>query len=181
MLRISGRDFIFNIALMLKGELVTRLKVDYFALLKSIEGLSESEMKKKWLGKWGVREILAHLAAWDLEDIELVKSIISGKVPDLFQGAAGYAGLGKRCNEMNEGFINARKGWSIKKIIKEIKENRKKLIEFIDKNCPPNVAKDFGVRWGKTSITIAFYFDYPHDAIHIVQILKWRKMDLLSK
>jgi hypothetical protein len=161
---------------LLEGELITRLKVDHFALLKSIEGLSESEMKKKWLGKWGVREILAHLAAWYSEDIQVIKSIISAKLPDLYKGAAGYAGLGRRVNEMNEKFIKERKGWSIAKIKKELEANKRELIKYVKKNCPPNLSKDFGVRWGKTPITIAFYFDYPHDAIHIEQILKWRGM-----
>lgn len=160
---------------MLKGELIIRLEVDHFALLKSIEGLSDSKMKKKWLGKWGVREILAHLAAWYLEDIKIVESIISGRIPDLFKGAAGYAGLGKRVNEMNEELISERKGLSITKIREELDKNKKKLIACVQKNCPPNLSKDFGVRWGKTPITIASYFDYPHDAIHIAQILKWRE------
>lgn len=166
---------IFIYVMMLKGELITRLKVDYFALLKSIEGLSEKQMRKKWLGKWGVREILAHLAAWDLENIRITKAIMSGKIPDFFKEARGYAGLGKRCNEMNHEFINVRKGWSITKIKNELEENKRKLINYVKKNCPPNLSKDFGVRWGKTPITIAFYFDYPHDAIHIEQILRWRK------
>jgi len=161
---------------MLKGELITRLKVDYFALLKSIEGLSKSEMKKKWLGKWGVREILVHIAAWDLESMKAIEYILEGKIPDLFKGAAGFAILSKRVNEMNEVFIKQRQGWSMDKILEELKENRKKLIEYVRKKCPPNLGKDFKVRWGKTPITIAFFFDYPHDAIHIEQILKWREL-----
>jgi hypothetical protein len=33
-------------------------------LRRTIEGLSEAEMREVWLGTWGVREILIHISGW---------------------------------------------------------------------------------------------------------------------
>lgn len=164
---------------MLCKELIIRLKAGYFGLLQAIEGLEEDDMKVKWFGDWGVREILAHLAAWDEENRKVLKSIIYGKLPTMFKGTNGYPELEERVDAMNKMFVEQREHYSINKILSELSENRKSLIASIEKNCPSDLSKDYGVRWGRIPITLNYYFDYPHDETHIVQIAEWRGIDSL--
>ncbi|MDD3647534.1 MAG: ClbS/DfsB family four-helix bundle protein [Candidatus Dojkabacteria bacterium] len=166
---------------MLCKELIIRLKAGHFGLLKAAEGLTEEEMNVKWFGIWGVREILAHLSAWDEENVRIVKSIIYGKLPTMFKGTTGYPELDKRVDAMNEMFIKQRAGLSIKEITDEFKENRQRLIETIEDDCASDLSQDYGVRWGRIHITLNYYFDYPHDETHIVQIMNWRGMDSLQQ
>ena len=39
----------------------------YGELREAIDGLDDEEASRVWLGTWGVREILIHIAAWDKE------------------------------------------------------------------------------------------------------------------
>ncbi|MBU0976002.1 MAG: ClbS/DfsB family four-helix bundle protein [Patescibacteria group bacterium] len=165
---------------MLCKELIIRLKAGYFGLMKAVEGLTEEEMKAKWFGFWGVREILAHLAAWDGEDVNIIKSIIYGKLPTMFKGTTGYPELEKRVDAMNKMFIEQRKEYTIGKIFKELSENRRKLIETIENDCASDLSTDYGVRWGRVHINLDYYFDYPHDETHILQIIEWRGMNSLK-
>lgn len=48
----------------------------------AIEGLSDDEMRRVWLGSWGVREILIHISGWH---DELIPAL--GRIG---QGQAGY-------------------------------------------------------------------------------------------
>lgn len=55
-----------------------------FAELRgAVEGLSDEEMRRIWLGSWGVREILIHISGWHEEMIPALGRIA--------KGAAGYA------------------------------------------------------------------------------------------
>lgn len=36
----------------------------YTELRRAVEGLTEEEMHRVWLGSWGVREILIHISGW---------------------------------------------------------------------------------------------------------------------
>jgi len=41
----------------------------YAELRRAIDGLDEKEMRRVWLGTWGVREILIHISGWHREMI----------------------------------------------------------------------------------------------------------------
>ena len=45
----------------------------------AIEGLSDDEMRRVWLGSWGVREILIHISGWHDEMIPALGRIGQGQ------------------------------------------------------------------------------------------------------
>ena len=45
----------------------------------AIEGLSDEEMRRVWLGSWGVREILIHISGWHDELIPALGRIGQGQ------------------------------------------------------------------------------------------------------
>ena len=47
-----------------KEKLLREADEAYAELRQAIEGLSDDEMRKAWLGSWGVREILIHISGW---------------------------------------------------------------------------------------------------------------------
>ena len=47
-----------------KERLLREADEAYAELRQAIEGLSDDEMRQAWLGTWGVREILIHIAGW---------------------------------------------------------------------------------------------------------------------
>jgi hypothetical protein len=61
---------------------------DSFAELRqAIEGLSDEQMRRVWLGTWGVREILVHISGWHREMIPVLDRIVRGEVPPYPAGA----------------------------------------------------------------------------------------------
>jgi hypothetical protein len=50
-------------------------------LRESFDGLSEDEMRRVWLGAWGVREILIHIAGWHEEMVPALGRIAKGEEP----------------------------------------------------------------------------------------------------
>ena len=50
-------------------------------LRREIDGLSEAEMHEAWLGPWGVREILVHIAGWHEAMTPALRRIARGEAP----------------------------------------------------------------------------------------------------
>jgi hypothetical protein len=50
-------------------------------LRRTIEGLSEAEMREAWLGTWGVREILIHISGWHDAMIPALRRIARDEAP----------------------------------------------------------------------------------------------------
>jgi len=50
----------------------------YSELIEAVAGLSDLELSRVWLGTWGAREILIHIAAWDREMIPALQRVGRG-------------------------------------------------------------------------------------------------------
>jgi len=53
----------------------------YEELREAIAGLDESQMRRVWLGTWGVREILIHISGWHREMVPAFRRIARGEPP----------------------------------------------------------------------------------------------------
>ena len=50
-------------------------------LHQAVDGLTEGQMREVWLGTWGVREILIHIAGWHHAMIPALAHIARGQAP----------------------------------------------------------------------------------------------------
>jgi hypothetical protein len=62
-------------------ELIHTAEEEYARLRAAIAGLDEAQMTKPWLGTWGVREIMAHIAGWHREMMPAVERMGRGEPP----------------------------------------------------------------------------------------------------
>ena len=53
----------------------------YGELRQAIEGLTDDQMRRAWLGTWGVREIAIHITGWHEAMVPALASIASGEAP----------------------------------------------------------------------------------------------------
>ena len=53
----------------------------YTELREAVSGLDEAQSRAVWLGTWGVREILIHIAGWDREMAPAFARIERGEAP----------------------------------------------------------------------------------------------------
>jgi len=74
----------------------------YGELTEAVGGLSDSELTQVFLGVWGTREILIHVAAWDREMAVALDRVGRGEAP--------YPdGKYDDFNDWNAGFVAARR------------------------------------------------------------------------
>jgi len=64
-----------------KATLLRDTDLAFTDLHGAIEGLTDDEMRRVWLGSWGVREILIHISGWHDEMIPALARIGRGQAP----------------------------------------------------------------------------------------------------
>jgi hypothetical protein len=90
-------------------------------LRESIQGLSDEEMRRVWLGTWGVREILIHVSGWHDEMISAL-----GRVG---QGQAGYpAGTYDDFNAWNARFVDRKAGVKPADVVAELDASHRAFV-----------------------------------------------------
>jgi Protein of unknown function (DUF1706) len=64
-----------------KERLLREADEAFAELRRAIEGLTDDEMRQVWLGSWGVREILIHIAGWHEAMTPALGHIARGEAP----------------------------------------------------------------------------------------------------
>jgi len=64
-----------------KAPLLRDADLAFTDLQGAIEGLTDDEMRRVWLGSWGVREILIHISGWHDEMIPALQRVGQGEAP----------------------------------------------------------------------------------------------------
>ena len=64
-----------------KATLLREADEAFSELRRAIEGLTDEEMRRVWLGTWGVREILIHISGWHEAMAPALGRIAKGEAP----------------------------------------------------------------------------------------------------
>jgi hypothetical protein len=85
-----------------RQDIIQATEQEYAKLRAAIDGLGEAQMSEVWLGTWGVREIMAHVAGWQVEMLPALERLACGEEP--------YAkGTYDDFDRWNARFVDARK------------------------------------------------------------------------
>lgn len=90
-------------------------------LRESIDGLSEDEMRRVWLGSWGVREILVHISGWHDEMVPALARVAKGE-------DAYPAGTYDDFDSWNARFVEQRAGVKAADVIAELDASHRAFI-----------------------------------------------------
>jgi len=156
-----------------KTELLEYLAQGRTRLLSAIEGLGEEEMTISGVVEdWSVKEILAHIAAWDKETRAVIKRAISQEHPKFdytIRGARGFA-------KWNAREIEKRRAMSVDQILAEMGEARQGLIELTHQLSDEDLSRRFVPPWRWPSTPRRnLEIQAKHDIEHADQIMAWRK------
>ena len=145
-----------------KQELIHKTDEEYGHLKTVIAGLDEAQMTRVWLGVWGVREILAHIAGWHREMVPALDRIGRGEPP--------YPdGTYDDFDRWNAKFVEARQGIKAADILREVDASHRDLIAATSR-LPE---EHFGE--GKTVPGLVDGVGPGHYREHAEQIREWRK------
>jgi hypothetical protein len=165
---------------MKKEETLKILTEDHKKMEKIIELLTKEEMLKiRVLGVWSVKDVIAHLSAWNLE---LTKSI------DIILRNEELWFLNTSDVEFNKIQITKRKSYSLEEVIEEWKNSFIKLIERIKNLSEKEWDFQSEFFWGgkavhgKYPVTVKSLFEYKykgesHEGGHAKQIEEYFDRD----
>ena len=64
-----------------KDELLNQAARDYKAFHETLTGLNEQDMGEVWLGRWSIRDIVAHISGWHREMGPALERLARGEKP----------------------------------------------------------------------------------------------------
>jgi hypothetical protein len=145
-----------------KQDLLRRAEEEFDGLKAAIKGLDDAEMRRVWLGTWGVREIVAHITGWHRELIPAIERVGRGE-------AAHADGAYDDADAWNARFVAASRGLTPAALLDELDRSHRELVrvasrlpdeEFVEGKTAPGLVD--GVAGG-------------HYQEHAAQIREWRQ------
>ena len=145
-------------------QLLKRLNDAWTEFKESYDGLSESRMLEQGVtGKWSVKDIIAHVTWWEEEALKHLPLILEGRRPPRY--SVKYGGI----DAFNALMTERKKDLSLAEVFKEQAETHQRLIDYIEKAPPEQLATETRFR---RRIRLDAYSHYP---IHGKAIREWRK------
>ncbi len=136
-------------------EIIQFFKDDHQKLRNAISKLTESQMNTdKIQGSWTVRDVLAHISAWNWEIIAQAELVLSGKKPWYTY---------KTEAEFNKEAVKTRETWSVEKIVSEWHESFDALISRLEIFSEEEWNFELDDEWpegGKVSVSSIFGYRY---------------------
>jgi hypothetical protein len=135
----------------------------FLELREAVAGLDESRMTERWLGSWGVREILIHAAGWHREMLPALLRIGRGEPP--YPEGVSY----DDADGWNERFVQARSAVSAEQALRELASSHRDFV---------SVAAGLGAEHFSPGAPARELFDGcapGHYREHAGQITAWRR------
>jgi hypothetical protein len=104
-----------------KATLLREADLAFGELRGAIDGLTEEDMRRVWLGTWGVREILIHISGWHDEMAAALGRVAKGDAPYA-------AGTYDDFDAWNARFIDQKAGVKTADVLAELDASHRKLL-----------------------------------------------------
>jgi len=144
-----------------RQELIQTTEQEYGKLREAVNGLADAQLSEVWLGTWGVREIMAHIAGWHREMQPALERLARGEAP--------YAdGTYDDYNGWNARFVDARKDVKTGDIVREADVSHRDFVGAVARLSDDALAEGQLARGLVDGVGAAHYRE------HAAQILEWR-------
>ena len=145
-----------------KQKLLDDAEQAYLELKQAIAGLDEASVRQVFLGIWGAREILIHIAGWDREMTPALENVGRGRPP--------YAdGAYDDADGWNARFVEARKTAKLGEILTELEASHRAVLAAAATLPEAHFASEQPARAIFEGTTAGHYRE------HAGQIRDWRK------
>jgi hypothetical protein len=151
-----------------QGAILRFFREDHRKLKQTISKLSESQILKDIvMGDWSVKDVLAHISAWNWEISKSIDDVLEKKAP-------WYLNKGETAFNVAE--VDRRREWSLEKVLDEWEKSFDSLTHRIEEITAEEWIIDTGLRWKDGSaVTMESLFGYRyrgegHEGGHALQI-----------
>lgn len=158
---------------MTQEELLRRIERAREKVLMAIEGLTEEEMTQELVNReWTVKDILGHITSWVVEDRKIAERIAIEENP-IFHYVISSENDWRDWNEQQ---VEKKRGYSLERIIDELREEHMKFKEFVHSLTQGQLPRKGVCPWQEeSSVEKLIQVTYEHDEEHAEKILAWRK------
>jgi hypothetical protein len=144
-----------------KRDIIQAAEQEYATLRAAVHGLDEPTMREVWLGTWGVREIVAHIAGWHREMIPALERLARGEPP--------YAeGTYDDFDRWNARFVDARKDVATRDLVHAMDGSHRDFLRAVERLDDADLADGTTARSLVDGVSTAHYRE------HAAQITDWR-------
>ena len=151
-----------------KAAVINFLKDDHQKLIDAVTQLKEEQMiDTAVIDNWTVKDIIAHISAWNWEVAKAVDLVLAGHTPwYVYQTETAF----------NKREIEARKSWSVRQVLEEWHKSFTAMIRRVETVSDTEWKKRTDGRWGGGSpVTVCSLFGYRylgegHEGGHAKQI-----------
>ncbi len=155
------REYCFSMKIRLG--LLGTLEHAWSDFLDSFAGLSEEEMLTPGvIGRWSVRDIIAHVTTWEEEALKYVPVLLHGGKPPRY--STTYGGI----DAFNAQTTERKSGFALPEILRQSDEVHQKLIDLIENTPEAYLSSKSRLRH---RVRMDTYSHYPR---HAAAIRKWR-------
>jgi uncharacterized damage-inducible protein DinB len=156
-----------------RRHLLAPLAAERAALLEGLLGLDESSLTERPVfDDWTVKDILAHIAAWDRWEERTMRSMVNGEAPD-FSAVKDFA-------VSSAAFVTEWRDRSLDEVLAELTAARHDWVACVESLPDEEFYRPrsyFGHTW--TFSEIPLQIQWRHDAEHAEQIVNWRDAEAL--
>ena len=145
-----------------KATLLREADLAFGELRGAIDGLTEEDMRRVWLGTWGVREILIHISGWHGEMAAALGQVAKGDAPYA-------AGTYDDFDAWNARFVDQKAGVKTADVLAELDASHRKLLAAAAALPEALLAADGAARGPFDGAGAGHYRE------HTEQIRQWRQ------
>jgi uncharacterized protein (TIGR03083 family) len=111
-----------------KAELLDDIQAERRRLEAALDGLDEMDMTRQGVvGEWSVKDVLAHLVAWERLFLSWYESGLQGRVPDT--DPVGMSG--KAIDTLNQGFFDQYRQYPLEEVLAELQASYRRILAVV--------------------------------------------------
>jgi hypothetical protein len=157
-----------------RRHLLARLAAERGALLEGLLGLDEPTLvARPVFDDWSVKEILAHVAAWDRWEERTMRPMVAGETPD-FSAVQDFAAS-------NAAFVAPWRDRDLEEVLAELVAARSDWVAWLQSLSDEEFFRPrsySGHPW--TFSEVPLQVQWKHDAEHAAQVARWREAEKLK-
>ena len=117
------------------------------------------------MGEWTVKDVLAHVAAWDNIHANRAELALTGREAEI---------VGIELDERNAELFTQRRGWSLEQVLHTATDSRQRFLEIVGGANAEQLVRPIRLSGRETSVWEFARWRARHDAIHAEPIRAWR-------
>lgn len=156
---------------MTKDELIKQIETEWDNLQAALDGLTEEQMHQPGVvGEWSIKDILAHITAWQTRLIATLFKVEKGFTPDTTEG-------GETVDQLNEKFYQEMKDRSFDQVWDDLDASYHQILGRLKGWKEKDLCDAKRFKWmnGQPFVEYVAGDSYEHYAEHAAQIREWRK------